>query len=155
AETHPAEPAAPVAALGTIRLTADRTVSAGSSETVTFSIPFAPRIIDSPDQLAVRDGGVELPAHVEAGLHWHGERTGIRSIVVQLQNVDMRHGERQLTFDTHRLAEGQQPAPRLAKSPIEAGYARAGRDKANLPFPRVFALLTPAYLAGTELIPPY
>src|SRR5262249_14110466 len=53
-----------------------------------------------------------------------------------------------------RLGAGP-PAPRLVKSPLEAGFTHAGREKANLPFPREFALLTPAYLAGTELIPPY
>ena len=44
---------------------------------------------------------------------------------------------------------------RLAERPHSGGWTNAGANKANLPYPRIFALHDPEYLAATRIIPPF
>jgi len=139
----------------TIQLVLDKSISSSEEALVTFSIPFAAGVLHNVDELAIRRGDAEIPAYVEPGLLWQGRRHGVRSAVVQLQGVALQDGRALLSFDTRRLNSSTAPVPRLKKLAITSGYTRAGPQKAGLAYPRVFALLPPAYLAASALISPY
>jgi hypothetical protein len=132
-----------------VTLVADSTITATSSELVTFALPFAEGEVTSLDEINVSIGANEQAAYVEQGLTWWSDNS-IRSATIQLQNVDMSGGDVTLT-----VTDAGFNVARLTEQPHSNGWATAGADKNNLQFPRIFALHDKQYLADSGLIPPY
>ena len=150
-----AAPLPPGATKGELRLVADDGLVGTSSELVTFGIPFAPGVLKSLDELAIRDNsGKELPVFVKTVFQWRGGRTGIRAVMVQL-SADMTSGDVVIRFDNARSSDGQTDVARLSPQGVNVGYRKASALKEGILYPRVFALHKPEYLSRTRLIAPY
>jgi hypothetical protein len=132
-----------------ITLVADSTVTATSSELVTFALPFAEGEVTSLDEINVSIGANEQAVYVEQGLTWWSDNS-IRSATIQMQNVDMSGGDVTLT-----VTDAGFNVARLTEQPHANGWATAGANKNSLQFPRIFALHDKQYLADSGLIPPY
>ncbi len=137
----------------TVTLTADATagttVVPTNSEVVTFGLPLVVGDVTDIAQIRVRIGGVEQLASIEAGLIWHWSDNSLRSVTIQLQGIDMTGGDITVTIDDAGNSGTQ------AFVPHSNGWELGPANKANMPFPRIFALHDLDYLASTSLIPPY
>ena len=139
----------------TVTLTADSTVTATSTELVTFGLPLAEGDVTNTDQIRVLISGVEQDIYVEAGLTWHFGDDSIRSVTIQLQSVDMTGGDIVLTItDAGRVTANDLTfvTPSIGAT---TGWADGGAAKDNHPFPRIFALHDLDYLASSGIVPPY
>lgn len=134
----------------TVTLTADAGITATNSELVTFGLPIAEGLVTDSNEIKVSVAGSEVPAYVEPGLAYHWSDNSIRSVTIQLQNVDMSGGDVVVTITDEGFS-----VPRLTQMPHSNGWATAAADKNNLPYPRIFALHEPQYLADTRIIPPF
>lgn len=134
-----------------VSLVADNGISPSAGEIVTFGLPLAPGILNNTDDLHIQMNNVELAIHVESGLTWHFRDGSLRSVTIQVRNIDMTGGPQQLRIRNI----GRDTSMDLTKQPIENGWTTAGPDRNFLPHPRIFALHEKAYLADTQLIPPY
>ncbi|WP_197476024.1 hypothetical protein, partial [Oleiphilus sp. HI0043] len=133
-----------------ITLQADSEVTPTNSEVVTFGLPLAAGEVTDISEIKVLNGSTELAAYVEGGLRYHWSDNSIRSVTIQLQNVDMTGGNIDLT-----ITDGGAAVTRLSEVAHSLGWAAAGADKNNLPYPRIFALHDTSYLSESGLIPPY
>jgi len=137
----------------TVTLTADATagttVVPTNSEVITFGIPLMEGDILNISEIRVLIGGVEQLASIEAGLTWHWSDNSLRSVTIQLQGIDMTGGDITVTIDDAGNSGTQ------AFVPHSDGWELGPASKANMPFPRIFALHDLDYLASTSLIPPY
>lgn len=137
--------------LTTITLQADTEITPHTNELITFALPIAEGVITNTDDISISINGIEQSIFIEAGLRWHWSDNSIRSITVQLQNIDMTLGNLYLTITDN----GRDTATDLNEQPHADGWATAGANKANMPYPRIFALHNKNYLAVSGLIPPY
>ncbi len=133
-----------------VTLQADATISPLNSELITFGLPIAKGQVFDVGEIKVMLGTTELPAYVEAGLIYHWLDNSIRSITVQIDNIDMRDGNINL-----RITNQGSDVERVVERSHSEGWASAGADKNNLPFPRIFALHDNEYLARSGLTSPY
>ena len=137
--------------LTTVTLQADTEIIPDNNELVTFALPLAEGIITNTNNINVAINGIEQAIYVEKGLMWHWSDKSIRSVTIQLQNIDMRLGDVELTI----TGNGRDVAKDLSKQPHLDGWATAGANKANMRYPRIFALHDKNYLAASGLIPPH
>lgn len=135
----------------TVTLTADVAITPTISEMVTIGLPIAEGVVTSADQIRVEQSGVPLSVAVAAGLRWHWSDNSLRSVTIQLHNVDMSSGNVVLTITD----DGRNTASDLIMQPVLDGWVAAPANKAGMLHPRIFALHDPEYLAGTNLVPPY
>jgi hypothetical protein len=133
-----------------ITLQADSEISPTSSELVTFGLPLAKGEMTDVSELKVMLGGEEIAAFVEPGLRYHWADNSIRSVTIQIQNIDMTRGNVTLTVSDEGMG-----LQRLSEQPHKNGWVQAGANKDNIFYPRIFALHDTQYLANSELIPPY
>lgn len=133
-----------------ITLHADKEITPSNSELITFGLPLAKGEVTALSAIKAFIAGEEVPVYVEAGLRYHWLDNSLRSVTIQLQNVDMTAGDVVVTVTN----EGH-VLPRLAKLPPAKGWTKSGSNKNNLPYPRIFALHDKFYLAESGLIPPY
>ncbi len=133
----------------TMTLVADSAVTPTSTELVTFGLPFEQGAVTNLDEIKVSIGGSEVAAYVEQGLTWWSDNS-IRSVTIQLQNVDMTGGDVVVTIDDTGFSTA-----RLTEQAHSNGWTTAGADKNNHSYPRIFALHDTQYLADSGLIPPY
>lgn len=144
-------PAVAAALNTTVTLTADATITPTSSEVVTFGLPLAQGDVTSTNQIRVLIGAVEQSIYVEAGLTWHFGDKSLRSVTIQLQGVNMTGSDIILTITD----AGRNTANDRAEVPHSNGWATGPANKANTPFPRIFAKHDLTYLASTGILPPY
>lgn len=135
----------------TITLTADTAITPTIAELVTFGLPIAEGMISSTDQIRVEQNNIALPVAVSAGMRWHWSDNSLRSVTIQLHNVDMSSGDIVLTITD----DGRDTSGDLIMQPVLDGWVAAGADKAGMSYPRIFALHDTDYLADSGLIPPY
>jgi hypothetical protein len=118
---------------------------------VTFGLPLAPGDVINTSEIRVVAGSQQLRVNVRPGLRWHWRDGSLRSVTIQLQGINMTAGNVVL-----RVTDaGRNTSLDLPAVPQSQGWTHAGVNKNRLPFPRIFALHIPAYLASTGLIPPY
>lgn len=134
-----------------VRLTADDQITPKDNELVTFALPLAQGVVKNTSELNVSINGIEQAIFAKPGLHWHWQDKSIRSVTIQLQNVDMRHGDIILSITNF----GRNTRNDLTESAHKNGWATSGEIKAYMPYPRIFALHDTSYLSHTGLIPPY
>ena len=146
----PVDPPPPEAFQTIVILVADESVSPRSNELVTFGLPFAENELTDLAQIQVSSDGFELPICIEQTMTWWGSNS-IRAVKIQLRNVDMRVGNKEILItDT-----GRDTGRDLSCLPVTNGWKAAGSTKSNELHPRIFALHDMEYLATTRLIPPY
>ena len=133
-----------------LTLQADVDIQAGNNELVTFGLPLALGDVADLSQIRVLHNGVELSAYVESGLRFHWADNSLRSVTIQVDNIDMSAGNQVL-----RVTDEGASAQRLNERPHSEGWATAGSNKNNLPYPRIFALHDKEYLTDVALLPPY
>ncbi|KZZ36369.1 hypothetical protein, partial [Oleiphilus sp. HI0117] len=133
-----------------VTLHADSEVSPSSNELVTFGLPLSKGDVTEVDQIRVSIGGSEIAAYVEEGLRYHWSDNSLRSVTIQLNDVDMTAGNLEV-----QITDSGASVPRLSERDQSQGWAIAGSDKNNLPYPRIFALHDPEYLANSGIIPPF
>jgi len=143
-------PAAASALNTTVTLTADGTITPTASEIVTFGLPLAEGDVYNLNDIRVLIDGVEQMISIEAGLTWHWSDSSLRSVTIQLRNADMTDGDVKVS-----ITDAGNAAPTRSFLPHHDGWATGPADKANMPFPRVFAVHDLDYLASTGIIPPY
>jgi hypothetical protein len=135
----------------TVTLQADTEITPHTNELITFALPIAEGLVQDTSSIKVTVKGVEQAIFAKAGLRWHWSDNSIRSVTIQLQNVDMTLGNIELTITNN----GRDLTKDLSEQPHAEGWATAGPDKANMLYPRIFALHDKNYLATSGLIPPY
>jgi hypothetical protein len=135
----------------TVTLQADVDIEPNTNELITFALPIAEGIVHNISDIKVVALGVEQSISTKAGLRWHWSDNSIRSITIQLQNIDMTLGNIELTITN----SGRDITKDLAEQPHVNGWATAGANKADMPYPRIFALHNKNYLAASGLVPPY
>lgn len=133
-----------------IILTPDESVLPTNSELVTFGLPLAEGEVYNNSEIRVSIDNVEQAIFIEKGLIWHWSDNSIRSVTIQLRDIDMFNGD-----VTLNITDNGSNVARFKQLPPETGWAFAGSDKSNLPFPRIFALHDSQYLAESGLVPPY
>jgi len=133
-----------------LTLQADVDIQAGNNELVTFGLPLALGDVADLSQIRVLHNGVELSVYVESGLRFHWADNSLRSVTIQVDNIDMSGGNQIL-----RITDAGATAPRINERPHSNGWATAGSNKNNLPYPRIFALHDKEYLSEVALLPPY
>ena len=134
-----------------LTLQADGGVSPTNNELVTFGLPIAAGEVLEVGEIRVTIEDVEVSAYVEAGLRYHWqEDNSIRSVTVQLDNIDMTGGN-----ITVRITDAGSAVERAAERDHSEGWATAGPEKSNHSYPRIFALHDKNYLAQSGLISPY
>ncbi len=134
-----------------VRLVADESVSPHSLEQVTFGLPLSPGEVFDTARIAVAKEGVEQPVAVTEGLRWHWKDNSLRSVTIQLQNIDMTQGDVILVVSD----KGRETKNDLTELDHSIGWTTASEAKLGLPHPRIFALHDPEYLSGTLLVPNY
>jgi hypothetical protein len=134
-----------------VTLTADNQITPQMNELVTFALPLAPGVVIDTSEINVALNGVKQAIFVKSGLMWHWQDNSIRSVTIQLQNVDMRHGDVTLSITN----SGRETGNDLVEHEHIKGWTSAGVNKANMLYPRIFALHNTQYLSITGLIPPY
>ncbi len=134
-----------------VTLVADSEITASNSEVVTFGLPLKEGVISHTRDIRVELGGIELPVYTESGMRWHWKENSLRSITIQLQNIDMSNGNVDLIITNN----GRNNNNDLEKQAFPAGWVSSGTNKANMQYPRVFALHNQDYLADSKLIPPF
>jgi len=144
-------PIATIAAETTVKLTADPSIVPTSNEIVTFGLPIKEGLIFSTDQLKVTINGIEQAINIKPGLRWHYTDNSLRSVTIQLQNINMTNGEVELVISN----QGRNKDNDLQEIDHSFGWTKAGANKNYLPFPRVFALHELGYLRHSGLTPPY
>ncbi|MBA6265142.1 VCBS repeat-containing protein [Colwellia sp. Bg11-12] len=132
-------------------LTADNNIIPHANEIITFGLPIAQGLVKNTDEISIYLNGIEQAFFVKKGLLWHWQDNSIRSITLQLQGIDMRSGNLTLSITN----TGRDTSKDLTEQPHHNGWAKAGEDKAYMPYPRIFALHDKHYLATTALIPSY
>lgn len=135
----------------TVTLQADKEIEPHANELITFALPIAEGVVKDISEINVLIAGIEQPIFTRAGLKWHWSDNSIRSITIQLQNIDMTSGNVILTI----LNNGRSTSNDLDEQPHVNGWTNAGANKANMLYPRIFALHNRNYLASSGLIPPY
>ena len=135
----------------TVTLTSDSEIIATPNELVTFALPLAPGLIKNTNNINVSINGLEQSIAVKPGLKWHWKDNSLRSITIQLQNVDMTMGDIVLVISN----SGRNNSNDLIEQPYLDGWVPASDQKANMLYPRIFALHDKQYLANSEIIPPY
>jgi hypothetical protein len=133
-----------------IELLPDTGVTPTNSELVTFGLPIKKSLITNTDDIRVSIGAVEQSISIQQGLTWWDDNS-IRSVIIQLQGVDMTNGNVTLNITDN----GRNTANDLTMQAHHLGWVQAGPDKDNMNYPRIFALHDPVYLAESDLIPPY
>jgi len=134
-----------------VTLTADNQITPKRNELVTFALPLAPGVVTDTSEIKVTINGIEQASFVKQGLMWHWHDDSIRSVTIQLQNIDMRNGD--ITLSITNL--GRNISNDLTEHDHSNGWTTAGLNKANMQYPRIFALHDTQYLSDTALIPPY
>jgi len=134
-----------------VRLTPDSQVTPNSNELVTFALPLAQGVVKSTNELNVAINGIEQAIFAKPGLKWHWQDNSIRSVTIQLQNIDMRNGDITLSITN----SGRNIQNDLTEIAHKKGWATAGENKAYMQYPRIFALHNTHYLSKTGLIPPF
>ncbi len=135
----------------TVTLQPDTEIEPHTSELVTFALPIAEGVVHDISEIQVIAMGLEQPIVAKAGLRWHWSDNSIRSVTIQLQNVDMTLGNILLTITNN----GRDTQKDLIEQPHNNGWAIADANKANMPYPRIFAIHDKSYLATSGLIPQY
>jgi len=133
-----------------VTLQADIDIQPTNNELVTFGLPLAVGDVTDVSQIRVSQNGTELSVSVESGLRFHWADNSLRSVTIQLHAIDMSSGNQIL-----RVTDEGSTVQRINMRPHSEGWAAAGPDKNNLPYPRIFALHDKEYLANVGLLPPY
>ena len=79
-----------------LTLQADVDIQAGNNELVTFGLPLALGDVADLSQIRVLHNGVELSVYVESGLRFHWADNSLRSVTIQVDNIDMSGGNQVL-----------------------------------------------------------
>jgi hypothetical protein len=135
----------------TVTLQPDTKIEPHTNELITFALPIAEGVVNDIADIQVIAQGMEQPIFAKAGLRWHWSDNSIRSVTIQLQNVDMSTGNITLTITNN----GRDTQKDLLEQPQNNGWALAASNKANMPYPRIFALHDKEYLTTSGLIPQY
>jgi|GEM_PF-3473575 len=135
----------------TVRLTSDVDVSPTANETITFGLPLPQGVVRTTDDITVTVNGREQPIYIEPGLRWHWADNSLRSVSIQLQDMDMTSGDVVLVISN----AGRTIANDLVEQPHSTGWTRATADKDSHFYPRILAIHDPEYLSATGLIRPY
>ncbi|MEN3158055.1 hypothetical protein ABC502_06695 [Alkalimonas sp. NCh-2] len=136
-----------------LTLHADPYITPSQKELVTFGLPLAPGILTDPSQLHIYQDGQPLARAARAGLLWHWRDQSIRSLIIQLHQMDMTQGAVQLTLTIKASPVAADLI--VEEQPHSLGWAKADPINSGIFHPRVYALHSPDYLATTALIPPY
>ena len=131
-------------------LQADDEITPTNSELVTFGLPIAKGQVSDLAEIKVMIGSEELSVYVEVGLRYHWLDNSIRSVTVQLDNIDMTGGNVVV-----RITDDGKGGDRAVERPHSEGWAAARANKNNLLYPRIFALHDKEYLAQSGVISPY
>lgn len=131
-------------------LKADTSITPKIDELVTFGLPLKQGIESDVSKIKVMVGNTEIPSFVKSTLTYHWIDNSIRSITVQLQNIDMTSGDVEVIITNNGSSFA-----RLIEKPHKDGWTSAGINKDNLFYPRIFAIHDLEYLKKTSLIPPY
>ncbi|WNO08392.1 hypothetical protein [Teredinibacter sp. KSP-S5-2] len=134
-----------------VTLVADKDIIPQKEELVTFGLPLKQGVVWNTQDIQIMNGEIEMPAYVEPGLRWHWADNSLRSVTIQLDKIDMTQGPVIVTITN----TGQKLYEQQAKRPHLDGWVSAGKDKADMQYPRIFALHNPTYLAESHLVPPY
>jgi len=144
-------PISTIAAETTVKLTADPSIVPTSNEIVTFGLPIKEGLLFSTDQVNITINAIEQAIFIKPGLRWHFTDNSLRSVTIQLQNINMTNGDIELVISD----QGRNKANDRQEIDHSLGWTKAGVNKNHLPFPRIFALHDLNYLQNSGIIPPY
>lgn len=138
----------------TIKLSPQENIT--STTLVTTGIPFAKGVLHSTDSFALfNEQGKEVPIYIKPTLSWHFSSESpesIRAVKIQFFVDNINESNNDYTFKYNALTT----LPRLEKQPISNGFMiNKNPDKANVNHPIVLAILTPNYLASSDIIPSF
>ncbi|CAM1343171.1 T9SS type A sorting domain-containing protein [Tenacibaculum amylolyticum] len=134
----------------TVELVTDTDITPTNNELVTFGLPIKKGLLTNLTDVKVTIGSTEQAISIEKGLTWWSDNS-IRSVIIQLQGVDMTKGNVSLTITD----DGRNTANDLVMLPHHNGWVQAGANKSNMSYPRIFVLHDIVYLSESNLVPPY